>query len=42
VLLTQLGRVPEAVAHLQAYVRLRPGDQAARAELARLERLARP
>lgn len=42
VLLTHLGRVPEAVGQLQAYVRLRPDDQAAHAELARLQGLARP
>ena len=42
VLLTHLDRVPEAVPHLRAYVQLRPDDQAARAELARLQALARP
>jgi tetratricopeptide (TPR) repeat protein len=41
-LLAHLGRLPEAVTHLQVYLQLRPGDQGARAELARLQGLARP
>jgi Flp pilus assembly protein TadD len=40
--LAHLGRLPEASAHLRAYLHLRPDDQAARAELARLQALTRP
>ena len=40
--LAHLGRLSEAGTHLRAYVRLHPDDQAARAELARLQTLARP
>ena len=36
------GRGPEAIAHLRVLVQLRPDDQAARTELARLQALARP
>ena len=40
--LTHLGRVPEAIAHYRLLVQLRPGDEEARAELSRLQALARP
>ena len=40
--LTHLGRVPEAIAHYRVLVQLRPEDHEARAELLRLQALARP
>ena len=40
--LAHLGRVPEAIVHYRVLVQLRPDDQEARAELLRLQALARP
>ena len=41
-MLVHLDRLPEAINHYQILVQLRPGDQAARAELTRLQAMVRP